>query len=176
MSNTRPLLAVIAALVLVSGAAQAAEPESQQTILLDTIRANRKALVAVNLQLSEEEGGKFWPLYDKYEKELNAVGDRVLAIVEDYSKSFHDLSNDKAAKLMEDYLAAGGRARPGARTYLPEFLKILPGRTVARFYQIDNKMDAVLRYSYRPDPRRRGEARGEVTRIQLARSRTRVQS
>ena len=146
MSNTRPLLAVIAVLVLVSGAAQAAEPESQQTILLDSIRANRKALVAVNLQLSEEEAGKFWPLYDKYQSELNAAGDRVLAIVEDYTKSFHDLSNDKAAKLMEDYLAAEAERVQVRRTYLPEFLKILPGRTVARFYQIDNKMDAVLRY------------------------------
>ena len=146
MSNTRPLLAAIAALVLVSGAAQAAEPQSEQTILLETIRANRKALVAVNLQLSEEEAGKFWPLYDKYQSELNAAGDRVLAVVDDYSKSFHDLSNDKAAKLMEDYLAAEAERVQVRRTYLPEFLKILPGRTVARFYQIDNKMDAVLRY------------------------------
>ena len=32
------------------------------------------------------------------------------------------------------------------RAYLGEFAKILPGRTVARFYQIENKMDAVLRY------------------------------
>jgi hypothetical protein len=152
MSNTRPLLAVIAALVLASGSAQAADkaaaaaPQSEQSILLDTIRANRKALVAVNLQLSEEEAGKFWPLYDKYEKELNTVGDRVLAVVEDYSKSFHNLSNDKAAKLMEDYLAAEAERVQVRRTYLPEFLKVLPGRTVARFYQIDNKMDAVLRY------------------------------
>ena len=151
MSNTRPLLAVIAALVLASGAAHAAErrraaSQSEQSILLDTIRANRKALVAVNLQLSEEEAAKFWPLYDKYQSELNAAGDRVLAIVDDYSKSFHDLSNDKAAKLMEDYLAAEAERVQVRRTYLPEFLKILPGRTVARFYQIDNKMDAVLRY------------------------------
>ena len=47
---------------------------------------------------------------------------------------------------MEDYLAAEAERVQVRRTYLPEFLKILPGRTVARFYQIDNKMDAVLRY------------------------------
>jgi len=145
MSNTRPLLAAIAALVLASGAAAAAS-QNEQTILLETIRANRKALVAVNLQLSEEEAGKFWPLYDKYQKEISAVGDRVVALIDDYTKSFHDLSNDKAAKLMEDYLAAEAERIQVRRTYLPEFLKILPGRTVARLYQIENKMDAVLRY------------------------------
>jgi Spy/CpxP family protein refolding chaperone len=152
MSKTRPLLAAIAALVLASGAARAADkaaaaaPQSQESILLDTIRANRKALVAVNLELSDEQAGKFWPLYDKYQKELNAVGDRVAAVIDDYSKNFHDLSDDKAAKLMDQYLAAEAERVQVRRDYLPEFQKILPGRTVARLYQIENKMDAVLRY------------------------------
>jgi hypothetical protein len=152
MSNTRPLLAAFVALVVASGVAQAADkaaasaPQSEQSILLDTIRANRKALVAVNLGLSEEEAAKFWPLYDKYQKELNAIGDRIAAIVDDYSKSYRDLSDDKAAKLMQDYLAAEGERVKVRTSYLPEFTKILPGRTVARFYQIENKMDAVLRY------------------------------
>jgi hypothetical protein len=152
MSNTRPLLAAVVALVVASGVARAgdkaaaAAPQSEQSILLDTIRANRKALVAVNLGLSEEEAAKFWPLYDKYQKELNAIGDRVAAIVDDYSKSYRDLSDDKAVKLMEDYLAAEADRVKVRTSYLPEFTKILPGRTVARFYQIENKMDAVLRY------------------------------
>ena len=152
MSNTRPLLAAIVALAVASGVAQAADKapapasQSEQTILLDTIRSNRKALVAVNLGLSEDEAAKFWPLYDKYQKDLNAVGDRVAAIVDDYTKSYRDLSNDKAVKLMEDYLAAEADRIKVRSSYLPEFEKILPGRTVARFYQIENKMDAVLRY------------------------------
>ena len=32
------------------------------------------------------------------------------------------------------------------RDYVAEFAKVLPGRKVARFYQIENKMDAVIRY------------------------------
>ena len=32
------------------------------------------------------------------------------------------------------------------RAYVPEFAAILPGRKVARLYQIENKMDAVIRY------------------------------
>jgi hypothetical protein len=152
MSNTRPLLAAVVALVVASGVAQAADkaaaaaPQSEQSILLDTIRTNRKALVAVNLELSQEEAAKFWPVYDKYQKELNAAGDRVLAILDDYAKSFHDLSDEKAQKLMEDYLAAEAERLQVRRSYLPEFTKILPGRTVARFYQVENKMDAVIRY------------------------------
>jgi hypothetical protein len=152
MTNTRWLLAAVLTLVVAGGSVYAAEkataPESQseQSILLDTIRANRKALVAVNLGLSDEQGAKFWPLYDQYQKELNAAGDRVLAVVEDYSKSYRDLSDDKASKLMADYLAAEADRIKVRTSYLPQFEKILPGKAVARFYQIENKMDAILRY------------------------------
>jgi len=152
LSNTRLFLAASLACMLSSSVAYAADTgaadvaQAQPGVLLDTIRANRKALVAVNLDLSPEEADKFWPLYDRYQKEISAIGDRVVAIVDDYTASFRDLSNDKAQKLMEDYLAAEAERLQVRRAYLGEFTKILPGRTVARFYQIENKMDAVLRY------------------------------
>ena len=153
MSSTRLFLAAILACVLSSGGVQAAEKsapdakaEAQPEVLLDTIRANRKALVAVNLELSPEEASKFWPLYDRYQKEMNEIGDRVVALIGDYTASFRDLSDEKAQKLMEDYLTAESERIQVRQNYLPEFAKVLPGRTVARFYQIENKMDAVLRY------------------------------
>ena len=147
MSNTRSFLAATLVFALSSAAVGAADaPQSEQTILLDTVRANRKALVAVNLGLSEEQAKNFWPLYDKYQKELNPIGDRIVAIVDDYTTHFRDLSDEKALSLMEGYLAADADRAQVRRSYLAEFAKILPGRTVARFYQLENKMDAVLRY------------------------------
>lgn len=153
MSSTRLFLAAILACVMSSGVIQAAEKsaadaqaQAQLEVMLDTIRANRKALVAVNLELSPEEAARFWPLYDRYQKEIDAIRDRVVALIGDYTASFGDLSNEKALKLMEDYLNAESDRVQVRRTYLPEFAKVLPGRTVARFYQIENKMDAVLRY------------------------------
>jgi hypothetical protein len=152
LSNTRLFLAATLACLLWSGAVHAAEAVAEEAVqaepqvLLDAIRSNRKALVDVSLALSPEESAKFWPLYDRYQAEISAIGDRVLAIVEEYSASFRTLSNDKALELMERYLAAEAERNQVRRTYLPEFAKILPGRTVARFYQIENKMDAVMRY------------------------------
>jgi hypothetical protein len=115
-------------------------------ILRDTIRANKKALVATNLTLSDEEAKQFWPLYDRYQTELNAVQDRGVKVIQDYTASFSDLSNEKAMKLADEWLSAEGDRVKVRRTYLEEFAKVLPGRKVVRFYQIENKMDAVLRY------------------------------
>ena len=152
MSITRLFLAATLVCLVSSTAVGAdetgaADPsQAEPAILLDAIRANRKALVSVNLGLSAEEAKRFWPLYDRYHKESDAIGDREAAIIQDYTASFRDLSNDKAVDLMERYLAAEAERAQVRRSYLAEFAKILPGRTVARFYQIENKMDAVLRY------------------------------
>jgi hypothetical protein len=115
-------------------------------ILVDTIRANRKALVAANLKLSDEEAGKFWPAYANYQTEMNAVQDRMVKLIEDYTASFGSLSDDKATKLVEDYLAVEEDRVKVRRAHLAKMTAALPGKKVARFYQIENKMDAVVRY------------------------------
>ena len=69
-----------------------------------------------------------------------------MKIIQDYTASFHDLSNEKAMKLADDWLSAEGDRVKVRRTYLDQFAKVIPGRKVVRFYQIENKMDAVLRY------------------------------
>lgn len=152
MSKMRLLLAATLISCLSTSAVLAAEsgrPAASQVnldLLRDTIRANRKALIVVNLGLTNEESAKFWPLYDRYQKEIAAIGDRMTVLVEDYIANFRDLSNEKALQLMGDYLAAEADRLQVRRAYVGEFAKILPGRTVARFYQMENKMDAVLRY------------------------------
>ena len=147
MTHTRMLLATVLSVALLGSAAYAADTtQDQMSILLDTIRANRKAFVAVNLDLSAEEAKGFWPLYDKYQGELTPISDKVLKLVDEYVDHFSDLKDDRAAELMKDYLAADAERIKVRQSYLPEFSKVVSGRTVARFYQLENKMDAVLRY------------------------------
>ena len=145
-------LALTLALGLSVAAARAEEPSAGASdrakleVLLDTIRANRKALVAASLGLTDEEATRFWPVYERYQKDWNAVGDRLAALVDDYTKSYRTLSDEKASKLVEDFLAIEKDRVAVRRDYLDDFAKALPGRKLARFYQIENKVDAVLRY------------------------------
>lgn len=120
--------------------------EATADVLLSTLRANRKAFVAVNLQLTDEQAKAFWPLYDEYAQQIGAIGDRVATLVADYEKSFKDLSDEKALQLITGYLDAEAERAKLRRSYVDQFAKILPGRTVARFFQLENKIDAVLRY------------------------------
>ena len=147
MRRSRILLAAVLATGLFAAAGRAGEADKANVdILLDTIRANKKALVAANLTLTDQEAAAFWPLYDRYQDELRAVQDRGVQVIQDYTASFKDLSNEKAMKLADDWLSAEGDRVKVRRTDLDEFAQVLPGRKVVRFYQIENKMDAVLRY------------------------------
>jgi len=128
------------------GSAAALPPPSELQVLVETLRANRAGLVAVNLGLSAEEAAKFWPIYARYQKDLAVPGDRMAAIVEDYIENFRTLPDDKALQLVEGYTAAEAERLEIRSAYMAEMAKVLPGRTVARFFQIENKMDAVLRY------------------------------
>ena len=151
MTTIRTLIGALLLLGLTAPPVPAAEPaaaadEAGLQTLAHAIRANRRALVSVNLNLDSEQAARFWPLYDRYQAEITAVGDRVVKLLDDYTSKYADLSDEKALQLMTDYLAAEAERLKVRQTYLPEFAKVLPGRTVARFYQIENKMDAVLRY------------------------------
>jgi hypothetical protein len=152
MSKIRLILAALLTLGLLAAPLHAAEPpaglaaDTNLTLLLDAIRANRKALIAANLNLTDQEAAKFWPVYDRYQKEINALQDRLVAVIQDYIANFSDLSNDKAMKLVNEYLSIEADRVKVRQSYVDEFAKTMPGRKVARFYQIENKMDAVTRY------------------------------
>jgi hypothetical protein len=145
MSAVRTLVALVL-LVLVAPAHAGEADSANLDILRDTVRANKKAFVAVNLALTDAEAAQFWPVYDRYQSDLAGVNDRLLKLIEDYSANFRSLSDEKALDLIGQYLSVEEDRAKIRRTYLPEFAKTIPGRKVARFYQIENKMDAILRY------------------------------
>lgn len=130
-----------------SAATATAPPTAAELdVLIGTIRSNRKALVEVNLGLDAEERARFQPVYESYDKELRAVQDRLFGVAEEYVATYRDLGDEKALSLIEAYLDAEEDRAEIRDEYLEKFKAVLPGRKVARFYQIENKMDAVLRY------------------------------
>ena len=139
------LLAVLLLFVFAAAPAGAGEAdEASMEILRDTLRSNKKALVAVNLALSDEEARAFWPVYDRYQAELTVVGDRLLQVIDDYKRSFGSTKDDEARELVEAYLAVQRDRVALLRSYVEPFAEALPGRTLLRFYQIKNKIHAVM--------------------------------
>jgi DNA-directed RNA polymerase subunit F len=92
--------------------------------------------------LTDAEAQKFWPIFDRYQKAREPNADRLVALIEDYSTNFKTLSDEKAMKLVDEYLSVEADQIKVKREYVAELAKVLPGRKVARFFQIENKMGA----------------------------------
>ena len=149
MILTRILIAVSAMLLFVATPVRADDAaQSNMDIVREAMRADKKALVATNLQLTDAEAKEFWPLYEKYQKELLTAHNKLYQVVVEYAQHFQkgDLTDDKALALVDRYLAAEQERIKVRSSYVKPIAKVLPGKKVARFYQIENKIDAVVRY------------------------------
>ena len=146
MRYSKMLCVAVVGLVLLAATSRADQTTTEMDAVRDAIRANRKAVVTANLNLTDEEATKFWPLYEEYLKELNALQDRLAKVVEQYAKQYETLSDDEASNLTAAYVLEEEQRAKLRHTYLPRFATVLPGKTLARLYQVENKFDAVARY------------------------------
>ena len=108
------------------------------------IQADRKAILAANLPLSEEQANAFWPVYREYRAEMDKVGDRTVKLITDYAASYDALTDDTAAGLVTEHLAIQKDNVKIKTAYAPRFSKILPPKSVMRFYQLESKMDTIV--------------------------------
>jgi hypothetical protein len=117
-------------------------------LVRDAAKSNKKALIAVNMQLTPAEEKGFWPVYDSYQADLDKITDRLGKLIVDYAKEFNadSLSDAKAKELMKNYLACEEDIIKLKKSYLSKFDAVIPGKKVMTYYQLENKIGAVIRY------------------------------
>jgi len=147
--TNRVLIAVgiLGAILVAGGPGMAQEkPADTMEIVLEKIRADKKLLVAENLQLTEAEAKGFWPVYGRYQDELFLLRGRTAKLITDYAAAHDQMSNDTAKKLLDEYMTIEALGLKLRQAYLPKFRAVLPEVKVVRYYQIENKIHAVLVY------------------------------
>jgi hypothetical protein len=108
------------------------------------IQVRRQALVTAAMNLEPKDADAFWPLYREYRAEMAQVNDRFVRLLIGYLQNYDNLTDEAAGKLLDEYLSID-RARNGVKSkFVPLFGKVIPGKQVARFFQVDNKLDAVI--------------------------------
>ena len=141
------VLGILGAIMVAGGPGIAQEkPADNMEIVLEKIRADKKLLVAENLQLTEAEAKGFWPVYSRYQDELFLLRTRTAKLITDYAAAYDQMGNDAAKKLLDEYMTIEALGLKLRQAYLPKFRAVLPEVKVARYYQIENKIYAALVY------------------------------
>jgi hypothetical protein len=123
-----------------------AASRSDVEALHNTIKANRKNIVIEVMDLSDTESEKFWEIYDEYAFDLKKNTDMKLDIIRQYMDNFETMPPKLAETLVRDFLKSD-KNRANLRTrYIRKFKKAISERKLLRFYQVENKMDAIINY------------------------------
>jgi hypothetical protein len=136
----------VTALVALPAMAQEISTTDMQ-ILLDKLKADKKLLVAENMQLSEAEAKAFWPIYEAYQGELVKLNKRTGDLIASYAKDYNanTLTDEGAGKLTEEYLAIQQAEVDLARNYAQKLGAVLPKKKVARYLQIESKIRSLIK-------------------------------
>ena len=129
-----------------SGGAQDKPKISDQDIelLRQDLRSQKKQIVAANLKLTDEQSTRFWPMYDQYIGEQTKIHDQKYAVIKEFATSWGTISDAQAEDLTKRALAVDDQVAQLRIKYMPNFLKVLPGRQVATFYQIDRRLQMMV--------------------------------
>jgi hypothetical protein len=108
------------------------------------IQEGRRTIIREDLPMTTEEEALFWPLYDQYRAELVPVQDHYIAMVSDYMRQYETgiLTDEYAETMLMKHFEIKGRILKIRKSYIRPFENIMPMSKVARFYQLENKMNA----------------------------------
>jgi hypothetical protein len=113
-------------------------------LLRQDLRSRKKQIVAANLKLTDDQATKFWPVYDQYIAEQTKIHDQKYAIFKEYASSWGTITDAQATDLTNRALAVDNQVTQLRIKYLPNFMKVLPGKQVATFYQIDRRLQMMV--------------------------------
>ena len=143
------LLVLAATLALPAFSAEdTAAGASDMEILRDKVRADKKFIVAENMELTEEEAKGFWPVYEAYQADLHKINERMAKVINEYALAYNKgaVIDKTARKLIDEAIEIETDEAKLKKSYVPKLNKVLPGVKVARYLQIENKIRAIVRY------------------------------
>jgi hypothetical protein len=121
-----------------------ADDEKLIELVRKDVRAEKTDIIAKTMKLDAAQAAAFWPVYKAYEAERAALGDQRVAVIKDFAASYDTLGDAKAKELLERAMGIQEQSLALQRKYKDEFLKVLPAKTVARFFQVESRLNNLI--------------------------------
>jgi hypothetical protein len=148
MKNIKTVVFLVITMCIVTSAFAQGAPADNMQILRDKIKADKKLVVAANMQLTEAEAKVFWPVYEAYQKGLDVINRRTVKMIKTYADHWNakTMDNEKARKMISEYISIQMDELLMMQSYSQELNSLLPSTKVARYLQIENKIRTIVKY------------------------------
>lgn len=113
-------------------------------LMRSDIRSKRKQIIAANIQLTDAEATKFWPVYDQYAADQRKAYDIHYGLLKDYAKNRETLTDAQALDLTKRWTETDMAKAQLRLKYFPMFEKVIGGKRAARLCQLDRMLTLMV--------------------------------
>jgi hypothetical protein len=136
------------ALVCARSAAGQELAASTMDVLREQLDIDKRTVVEKNLVLTESEAKSFWPIYEEYQRELEAIDRRIVELVNEYTEDIAKkaVTDAEARRLIVAATALDEAEVELRKRTIAKLNGVVPAIEAARYVQIENKIRAVVRF------------------------------
>ncbi len=111
--------------------------QSSSTTQKEDIEAQRVGFITKELQLTAQEAEEFWPIYNKYRKELIPFRKGRSGMLMANKVNFDTMSDEELSKVIDNEFDFRQKELDLTRRYNAEFKKVLTIKKVAKLYRAE---------------------------------------
>lgn len=139
-------LAVALMMLAAPQLSQAQDPglATDEQILIKQVMTDKKAVLATNLGLTEEESTRFWPIYDAYEAAQKPLADRLMANINNFAVKYDTLTDADAAAMLKEKMAIEKEGAALKQKYTAKIAKVLPAKKALRYAQLETRIQILV--------------------------------
>ena len=135
---------LVITLVLYAFLTQAQTSDDYIELARDILKTEKKAAIAEGMDLSDVEITPFWELYNEYNSKLSQTQNQRVALIKNYAKNYETMTDDKADEIMKSFFKYQQDIVKLRKSYYGRFKKILPAAKATRYFQLENKIQALV--------------------------------
>ena len=137
-------IVLLITLVLYTFLAQAQSSDDYIELARDILKTEKKAAIAEGMDLSDTEITPFWELYNEFNSKLSQTQNQRVALIKNYAESYESMTDEKADEIMKSFFKYQQDIVKLRKSYYGRFKKILPSAKAARYFQLENKIQALV--------------------------------
>ena len=118
--------------------------ENEIELMRSDLRSRRKQVIAANIQMTDAEAEKFWPIYDQYAADQRKAYDVHYGLLKEYAANEKTMTDALALSLTKRWTDADSAKAQLRVKYFPQFEKVLGGKRAARLCQLDRMLTLMI--------------------------------
>src|ERR1051325_4209095 len=108
------------------------------------LKKSKSQVIGDVMRIDADEAAKFWPVYKDFEAEFAGLGDKVVALIKNYTDNYVDMTGPAADQIANQILSIELQRNELKKKYYERFKTAVGPIVAARFLQVENQIERLV--------------------------------